>query len=187
MINTTTVNLGAIDRIVGKVKALDSIDFTPLMEAWRIILIEDNENSLGIDGYGVPLQEVTYRPNPNKEKPTDYTILRNNNLTSSHYRTLDGPPLAPRGKNSRVVTNFKVEVPTGARANGEWYVLGAWEDFLSVDDLEILPFHSAGRDHNPRLPIRDLIHVRPNAFQKAHDALERFIRAILGKIFNGPG
>ena len=68
---------------------------------FRAILERDNyEGAMdGLDGFGVPLQEVTYRPDSRagSRKPINYTILANNNLTSSHYRTLDGPPLAPRG------------------------------------------------------------------------------------------
>ena len=98
--NTTTVNTEGIDRLIGRVCALESIDFMPLMEEWRTILEEDNEANLGIDGYGVPLAAVTYRPDPNvgTRKPIKRDIIPPyNNLHSSHYRSLDGPPLSPRG------------------------------------------------------------------------------------------
>src|SRR5271166_3769125 len=114
------VNTEGIDRLISEVKSLESIDFTPLMKEWSVLLEKDNEeNALaGIDGFGIPLIEVTYRPV--KESPNYrvrkqgsvvsedmYRILPYNNLTSSHYRTLDGPPLAPRGVHSRIIQNFR--------------------------------------------------------------------------------
>jgi hypothetical protein len=187
--NTTTVNTEGIDRLIARVRSLESIDFMPLMEEWRGILEKDNEDNLGIDGYGVPLAEVTYRPDPNVgsraaryglEGINREIIPPYNNLHSSHYRSLDGPPLSPRGADSRITRNFATK-GEGPMADGSWHVLGSWVDFLSVDGFEILTAHADGPDHNPKLPIRDVLHVRPGALQRARDALILFVKGILGR------
>ena len=182
MSDTVIVNTDGIDRLLARVRSLESIDFSPLMEEWRGILETDNQENLGIDGYGIPMIAVTYRPDPKagSRKPIDFTILTNDNLTSGHYRTLDGPPLSPQGAESRITTKFRTrgQGPT-ATGDGTWRVLGSWEDFLSVDGREILPFHADGPDHNPKLPIRDVLHVRPSAVSRARDALIAFVQGLL--------
>ena len=153
------------------------------MEEWRSILERNNESNLGIDGFGVPLEAVTYRPDPRvgSRKAVNYSILKNNNLTSSHYRTLDGPPLSPRGSDSRVTQNFRTRWERDEPNSGDWTTLAGWEDFLNLDDMEILPFHAAGVDHNPKLPVRDLLHIRPSALASARNALVNFVNKLLGK------
>jgi hypothetical protein len=176
---SSTVNTEGINRLIGRLRALDEIDFEPLMLEWRKILEEDNEEGarLGLDGYGVPLDAVTYRPDPKAgtRKPINYDIQNNNNLTSSHYRTLDGPPLAPRGMQSRIVTNFRT---AHQRDGKDWHALGAWEDVLSVQGIPFLGFHFRGEGN---LPVRDLAHVRPGALARARQALVDFVRSILGR------
>ncbi len=87
MSSTTIVNTEGIDRILAKVRALESIDFEPLMQEWRAVLKEDNDANLGIDGFGIPMIAVTYRPDENAGSgQTDLDPnkrLTNNNLTST--------------------------------------------------------------------------------------------------------
>ena len=149
---TTTISTQPLDRMIGQLVSLEHIDFEPLLLELESILLEDNREGAaqGLDGYGMPLIPVTYRPNPNKVKPTDHTELLNNNLTSSWYRELDGPPLAPRNMDSRIVTNFVTSHPTKPVA-GAWVVLGAWADVLSIDNVEFLPFHFRGEGHLPEM------------------------------------
>ncbi len=179
MIATTTVNTQGLDLLIGRVRALTMIDFSPLMIEWRTILEEDNvEGAMaGLDGFGNPLEPVTYRPDPRagSRKTIDMTELVNGNLSSQAYRTLDGPPLAPRGLDSRIVTHF--ETAHGREANpDEWYALGAWKDVLSIASVPFLPFHFRGEGN---LPVRDLAHVRPTAMAKARQALRDFVNGIL--------
>ena len=105
---------------------------------------------------------------------TNYTVLPNNNLTNSWYRALDGPPLAPRGRDSRIVTQFRQRHGRDGQA---WYVEGGWEDVLTVSGIPFLPFHFRGEGN---LPIRDLAHVRPNLLAQARSALIVFARNIVG-------
>jgi hypothetical protein len=174
---STTVNTAGIDRLLGKLRSLEEIDFAPLMLEWETILREDNEEGAmkGLDGYGVPLAEVTYRPDPNvgTRKPINTTPLPNNNLTSSHYRSLDGPPLAPRGMQSRIVENFFTR---SGRDGRDWHTQGGWADVVSVSGIPFLPFHFNGEGN---LPVRDLAHVRPSALKKAREALLAFVNRFL--------
>ena len=183
MPETTIVNTTELDKLIGQVKSLESINFAPLMDEWREILETDNQDNLGIDGYGVPMEMVYYRPDEKAgtRKPIDYSIKPFNNLTSGHYRTLDGPPLSPRGTDSRVTTTFRTWWDRPADNPNNWSTYAGWEDFISLDELEILPFHAGGELHNPKLPIRDLLHIRPNSLMKARDALVSFINKLLGR------
>ena len=94
-----------------------------LMEHWRKLMEEGNLNGVlaGTDGDGNPMTPVTYRPrNPrkmslgerlgqrtNKKRGqfagagsySEFGILPNNNLSSSAYRRLTGPPLARAGSS----------------------------------------------------------------------------------------
>ncbi len=41
--------------------------------------------------------------------------------------------------------------------------------------------HADGPDHNPKLSVRDALHVRPGALEKALDALMNFVKAVLSR------
>jgi len=154
---------------------LSDVDFTPLMIQWRAIMEEDNREArlAGQDGWGIPLAPVTYRPNPSG-KP-NHTILANNNLTTSWYRELSGPPLLPRGIESRAITAFK----TGHfHLDNRWEAVGAWEDVLTTDGRPLLPMHFHGGGH---LPIRDLRHVRPQGMARVKAALHTFALKLVGR------
>jgi hypothetical protein len=184
MADPTVVNTAPIDRLIMQIEYLQAMDFSPLMEDWRVILEQDNEQNLGIDGFGIPMEPVTYRPDSKAgtRKPINYDhIPPYDNLYSSHYRTLDGPPLSPRYGDSRVTQFFRTSWDRDEPGPGDWRTLGFWEDFKSIKDEEILPFHAAGPDHNPKLPIRDILHVRPSALSKARDALISFVNTLLGR------
>jgi len=164
------LDLRGLDRIERYVMGLGEIAYEPLMNEWEHILQEDNRRSAmaGLDGSGQPLQPVTYRPKPVKR--VNYTILRNNNLTSSHYRSLSGPPLAPRGERSRIVTNFRTA--SAELSDGRWTAIGAWEDVLSVHGVSFLRYHFTGSGN---LPVRDLRGIRPNVKVEARRTLREFL------------
>ena len=179
--STVNVNTEAIDAFLGKVIGLETVDFTPLMNLWREFLEEDNKEGAlaGLDGYGNPLQPVTYRPDPSAgtRKPIDFSIQPNDNLTSGHYRTLDGPPLAPQGLESRIVTHYRTA--WDRPAPGEWVTTGGWQDVVSISGVPFLDAHFTGANN---LPIRDLAHVRPTALQRARDALQGFATGLLKRL-----
>lgn len=170
---TEVINTQGIDRLLGKVKSLESINFEPLMLQWRKILEEDNRRGAlaGLDGWGKPLTPVTYRPQTVKHP--NLRIRKNNNLYTSHYKILTGPPLAPRGEQSRIIQNFKT---ASLQEGNRWVAIGSWEDILSVQDISFLPFHFKGAG---RLPKRSLNHIRPQAKQEARTALRQFAKHLL--------
>jgi hypothetical protein len=83
----------------------------------------------------------------------------NNNLTSSEYRELDGPPLAPRRQFSRVITNF-LTTSFQPQEHGYWIVTGAWKDVVSVTGYTFL--HHLFDGDSPQVGARDLRGVRPD-------------------------
>ncbi len=168
------LDLTGLDRLERAVKALGEISYTPLMATWEDILMQDNRRAAmaGLDGDGNKLQAVTYRPDPmvGTRKPIKYAPLANNNLTSSHYRSLSGPPLAPRGMNSRIVTNYRTA--SAELSDGRWTAIGAWEDVLSVRGVSFLRYHFTG---SGALPVRDLRGIRPNVRVEARRSLRDFL------------
>ena len=77
----------------------------------------------------------------------------NNNLTSSEYRLLDGPPLLPRRQFSRVITNLKTASWQDTTDRNIWYARGDWDSVVSIKGVQFLPFHFNGEGN---LPVRDL-------------------------------
>ena len=66
------------------------------------------------------------------------------NLTSAEYRSLGGPPLAPRGASSRVITNLLTGYAARApAATGTRTVLVA--EVVSTKGVPFLPITSTGR------------------------------------------
>lgn len=161
-------------KIEAMLQAMADADFGPLMTVWEDILQEDNRRSLmlGLDGEGNPMVPVVYRPKPVKH--VDLSLLPHNNLTSSHYRTLGGPPLAPRGLGSRTITNFRTA--SAKLPSGTWAVVGAWEGIADVGGRPFIGAHFEGRGHLPR---RDLRGVRPKAQAEAAAALREFLDGFL--------
>lgn len=64
------------------------------------------------------------------------------NLRSSEYRKMTGPPLAPRGEASRVISNYTV-APVLA-ASGEIGVQGGWDDVVDRRGRPFLKYHFSG-------------------------------------------
>jgi len=189
---STTFDFSALDRLGARLRALGHLDATPLMHTWMRIIEEDNRKGVlaGLDRCGLPMAPVKYRPKATPaQKPTKtqrngvkanqkgpsagfgpWASGLNNNLTSSEYRLLGGPPLAPRGKQSRVITNLETTYgpPGGIPADGRWFAAGAWDQVVSRAGIPFLPFHFRGEG---RLPRRDLAGVRPDGVEKARAAM----------------
>ncbi|MGO8949902.1 MAG: hypothetical protein ACLQUY_20050 [Ktedonobacterales bacterium] len=87
----------------------------------------------------------------------------NNNLTSSEYRKLDGPPLAPRRQFSRVITNFET-VSFQVVEHGSWLVTGRWKDVVDRNGNTFLHYLFDG--DAPQPGPRDLRGVRPDDLKK---------------------
>jgi hypothetical protein len=96
-------------------------------------------------------------------------VERNNNLRSSEYKILGGPPLAPRDQFSRVITNLTTDHKRVTQS--QWIAWGEWKDVMSVKGFHFLPVHFEGLG---RMPKRDLRGVRPEGVRLAIDALHKW-------------
>lgn len=100
-----------------------------------------------------------------------------NNLTYAEYKQLGGPPLAPRGPFSRVITNLKTEfaqqdsgVFSGRSA---WMAYGWWDQVVARDGTtKFLKYHFHGIGQKKR----DLTGVRPEGVKKARAAAINWMR-----------
>jgi hypothetical protein len=157
-----------LNAIAAKFDKIRAADHTTLMLDWEATMLADNKRGVlaGEDKNGSPLLPVTYRPkgpalSGNRKSDRGYKGFGpsaaglHGNLSSSEYRRLSGPPLAPRGANSRVITNFFTR---HGRNGGQWFVEGAWLDVVSVSGVAFLAFLFA---------LRNLAGIRPPGVAKA--------------------
>lgn len=106
--------------------------------------------------------------------PAGGLVLANNNLSSSQYRLLTGPPLAPRDQFSRVITNFMSDFDK--MPSGVWLATFWWEDVVSVKGIPFLRYHFHGDGH---LPIRDLRGIRPQGREKLVESALNWARVYI--------
>lgn len=183
---SSIVDLRGLDRLISRVRALGTPDASPLMMTWQRLIIEDNRRGVlaGLDKDGNPMRPVTYRPVGKGAKPTKSQKNNakgrrgvfggigpnpagtNNNLRPDEYRRLSGPPLAPRGAFSRVITNLRTGYEHSAGSD-LWTAYGFWDEVVSVNGRPFLSAHFRGAG---RLPVRDLRGVRPEGREKARRA-----------------
>lgn len=170
-----------------RVKRLGDSDLSPLMAFWEKRMSEDNTRGVmhGLDRYGRPLKPVTYRPKGDARGVSGLQRSRfvgvgpsrsglYNNLTSKEYRRLTGPPLAPRGMFSRVITHahtghgYLTTSVGGVAVNGPgWFACLVWVDVVSMKNVPFLRFHFEGLGQKQR----DLRGVRPEGLAlMKHDA-----------------
>lgn len=193
-------------QLMSGLDSLASPDPTPLLEEWEGVIRRDNKRGIlaGEDKDGNPLKPVKYRPvgAPSTQRVKKHQRNNagvrgvfaglgphaaglNNNLTSREYRFLGGPPLAPRGTSSRVITNL-VTAHTTAPVGGEWAAFGWWDEVVSTKGVPFLIAHfeglATGRGHKVKLPVRDLRGVRPRGKQEALRALRKWGAALLKAI-----
>jgi len=168
-------NVDALDRIRGQIERFRKPDVRPLLTRWEKRIVADNTRGIldGKDKDGRDMAAVTYRPGKQTSKwgvkeqrklerravftGGKFAETAHNNLTGAQYRRLAGPPLAPRGKFSRVITNLYTGQGYDS-ARRVYYAVGAWADVLSGKGIAFLIYHFAG---GGRLPRRDLRGIRP--------------------------
>lgn len=175
----------------------------PLMERWERVIEEDNRQGVlaGLDKDGNPAPPLRYRPKGNALKLTAAQRLGqrgnkrrgqymgsgpaasgwNNNLSTSEYRRLDGPRLAPRRQFSRVITNL---VTDHGRDGNVWFAEGSWLDVVSRKGIRFLRFHFDG---SSRLPKYDLRGVRPAGKAKLLESLVAWAKLEIRERFNKAG
>ncbi|MHC5536646.1 hypothetical protein ACYOEI_00045 [Singulisphaera rosea] len=106
------------------------------------ILLDDNRNNLGTDWHGntlAPLAESTLK-----------------------RREGNGPPLAPRGTDSRIVTNAFIDA---TRTTSGLVVELGWKG------IPWLRFHTSGTKW---MPQRDITGVRPQTMDKITDLVQNY-------------
>jgi hypothetical protein len=181
--------LGSIRQGLGLMRRADCL---PLMVRWSEILVEGNRRGVlsGVDGHDRPMPPLKYRngagkATKNRKRPMfgkslyepmgsgPFAVGLHGNLTTSQYKQLTGPRLAPRGEASRVIKNLHAEARNPAK--GRWEAVAAWLDVVSVKGVAFLPFHF---DPQPgsRLPQYDLRPVRAEDYRYCLNALRDFAR-----------
>jgi hypothetical protein len=110
------------------------------------------------------------------------------NLTTRQYKKMTGPPLAPRGPASRVISNYTVEALTGENTVG---VEGGWRDVVTKDGRPLLPIHFNGATSsratfansisgdNRHLPRRNLVGLRLWGKTQARKELNAWVKWLL--------
>lgn len=209
----TRLDLSGLRRIRERLRRFSAptdSDLALLGEAWGKIIDDDNRRGVlaGLDRYGNPMAPVTYRPRPpgpgrlaGRQKNNPAKAARrghfagfgphaaglNNNLTSAEYRRLGGPPLAPRGAFSRVITNLKIRF--GRQGAWKFLTVGYWDEVVSTKGVPFLMAHftgkRTGRGRRTRLPVRDLRGLRPEGRKKAFTALKAWAIDLLRRRPNG--
>lgn len=197
------VDLSGIRNVQKRLDKVANIDATPLMVSFQSIIQDDNRKGIlaGTDKDGGYMVAVTYRPkgevlsnrgNAAKDRRNGakanakrgifagfgpHAAGLHNNLTASEYRRLAGPPLAPRGVFSRVITNLVTSfiVDPSRRV---WTAVAGWADVVDVHGRSFLHYHFG----SGRLPVRDLRGVRPEGRAKAQRAAVAFVRDLLRSV-----
>lgn len=160
-------------------------DLSGLCEILRDVIFEDNRRGVmaGLDKDGRPMTPTIRERTPQGHWVT--RVLPDGRKT--HYYQAgsspspdapagvsegSGPPLAPRGERSRVITNL--ETGWGKPGPGLWVVYGGWEGLTSGGDAEVdfLTFHFEGQG---RLPTRDLAGLRPQGLEEAMTVVSAWV------------
>lgn len=176
--------------------AAANFDPMPLLDNWAAVIVEGNRRGVlgGRDGFDNPMPALQYRNGKGKRtanrKVPDYgrvyTSTPSNadyipkgpyasghdlNLTSSQYKLLTGPRLAPRRDESRVITQLYTEIRQVD--DHTWEVVGAWGDVVSAKGVPFLMYHFTGAGHNPRYDLRP---VRPRDLQFCRNFLDAYAK-----------
>mgnify|MGYP000367207653 CR=1 FL=1 len=158
---------------------LSRAEFRASMDGFRRELIRINEYARlhGLDKNDTPHEPVTYRPKDaksidvkrsNSPKRPKYS-KRNSygNLSPEEYRQLDGPPLVPRRRGSRLISNYYVNIDT----RGDRFVVAAgWRNIL---DRKGRPFFPG---LGPNQPQRLVAALSPMALKLLREETLRVIQ-----------
>lgn len=163
-----TVDWPEFDRHLRPVVALggiDESDLEPLFARWARSWMEDHRQCVLSEQSkdGTPIRPVTYRGSVAVAKKTrkgrkfgaafgkfagfgPFAVGLNNNLTNAEYKKLTGPALAPRGDDSRILTNALTD--WGKTGSGEFQLVAYLDE---VVDTSGNPFMTqqfeSGRDY----------------------------------------
>lgn len=194
-----------------------------LMESWANCLVQDNRKGVlaGTDKDDNPVTATIYRNSFTQagyDRPTYVKFVPNpfggpdwktnvsgmpkdgfkpggsHNLTTKQYKQLSGPPLAPRGMASRIISNYLISPIQGV--GGQFGVEGSWVDVTSRNGTPFLPFHfnsttvsstsgplfgivGIGRGRN--LPRRNMAGLRAWGKKRAREDLRKWIEEVMAE------
>jgi hypothetical protein len=171
---------GLLTRILDRL-ADRGVDLTYLMARVEAIITEDHTRSIlmGIDKDGVSFKPVTYRGDSvaHAAKRNKYNrgvgpalTEPDDNLSTAQYRRLTGPPLAPRGKDSRIIANFATRTSFDGHT---WKVQAVLVDVVDRKGRPFMQYHFAGAG---RLPRRDDRGIRPWGREEIRKAMREEVR-----------
>jgi hypothetical protein len=195
------VNDAGFRRLIDRVKKVEQIDAVPLMARLMNVIEADNRKGVlaGTDKDGGYMVAVTYRPKGptvgigaksaakfrnyakgNRKAGSFggfglYPAGLHNNLSKREYEQLTGPPLAPRGQFSRVITNLKTGYERSADGR-VWTAYGYWDQVVNKKGRPFLQAHFNG---SGRLPVRNLAGLRPEGRALARAATVNFLRDLI--------
>lgn len=181
---------GGFDALSRKLAKLKDPDASPLMEQWERIIVEDNRKGVlaGTDKDDRPMPPLKYRggsgaKTKGRKGGTRGTVAvgANNpgtggNLTTAEYQKLTGPRLAPRGAQSRVITNLHTGSGRDPGNANRWFAVGAWADVVTKAGKKLLPYHFDGVGRNPQYDLRG---VRAWGQKQAREALRQWVEGLL--------
>lgn len=157
---------GSFDGVHAITARLETLNYfaSDLVERWADVLAEDNRRGvlMGTDKDDRPVMPTSYRRsftqsvrgragqvdevkgrlvNFNSGVGPGFKPGAGWNLTTKEYQEQSGPPLAPFGEASRIISNYLIkEVQNGVTIGVE----GGWDDVVNAKGVEFLPFHFAG-------------------------------------------
>jgi hypothetical protein len=192
-----------------------------LMVSWANTLVQDNRKGVlaGRDKDDQPVVATSYRTSFTQagyDRPTYVKFVPNpfggpdwktnvsgmpregfkpgpsGNLTTKQYRQQSGPPLAPRGMASRIISNYLISPLEFG--NGQFGVEGRWTSVESKNGTPFLPFHfnstlvsstqhslfgivGIGRGKN--LPRRNMAGLRAWGKKRAREDLRKWIEEVM--------
>jgi hypothetical protein len=184
-----TVDLGDLGRFAARMKRLTIFadDRNPilnraigdLLKSWERRLEEGNRKGVlaGLDKDGHPAPALTYRPRGEVRKLTvaqrlgqhsrkkrgQYSGGTSAGLTTTEYRHLDGPRLAPRRQFSRIIANVETGQGKDTTQRFVWFASLAWRDIVSRKGYRFLKVHFDGLPLGKGGPVKryDLRGIRP--------------------------
>lgn len=179
------------ERLIEHLAKLGTPNPVPLQAATIKLMDEDNRKGVlaGTDKDGVPLAPVKYRPKRKVVKLSDrqrngakarakkggfggfgpMAAGLHNNLSRQEYEALSGPPLAPRGQFSRVITNYRFALFNHGPLR--FGVTGMWFEIVSMKGRKFLGAHLRGKG---KLPVRDIAGIRPVGMLKIRTAFRNW-------------
>lgn len=148
---------GDFGPLMEQIDALSRVDLAPLAARIREIMVADNARA---------------RAEGHDDQDRPFAPLRGGRpLSPSEVRQRGGagPPLAPRGAASRIISGFEVElVPLDS---GSVLARGSWPSFPE------LQYHVQGAG---RLPVRDPIGLTPRGRAEVEAVVAEFVSGLAG-------